>query len=62
MNRQRRALQMAAASSMYGHVPLPPATATAAAAEGAETAPETRANDEQTSIRMRMQTTSEHKL
>lgn len=52
---ERRALQMAAASSMYGHVPLPPATTAAATAAAA-------ANDEQTSIQMRMQTTSRRKL
>lgn len=49
---------MAAASSMYGHVSLPPATAAAAGVAGATAA----ANDEQTSIQLRMQTTSRRKL
>jgi len=39
---------MAAASSMYGHVPLPPATATAAPT----TEEVARANDEQTSLQI----------
>lgn len=46
---------MAAASSMYEHVSLPPATVEAAGATAA-------ANDEQTSIQLRMQTTSRRKL
>lgn len=52
---------MAAASSMYGHVSLPPATAPAVAAEAAAGAT-AAANDEQTSIQLRMQTTSRRKL